>query len=297
MANFFESRKLIKKNNEENDVGLSQNIILSKYLIFIIISSLGFGFLFSIFTKIDEVVLALGELQSPGAEKLVKSPFSSLVELVNVKEGQEVKKGQLLISLKTDKLTTKKNEINAKLKSLKETLKLKNEIVDKLKYLNEEGAISELEYLNQKDELQKIENQIVQTSENLQEINILKAEHMILSPINGSVFELATSGSGYFVSKGEPLLKIIPNESLEAKVYVRNRDIGFIKKNMLSEVRIDAYPFSNFGHITGTVKLIGNDSLPPDQFNSQSRFPVYLNLNKQYLEKMVKNMNSNQGKA
>ena len=49
--------------------------------------------------RIDEVVSANGELQSPGSERVIKSPFTGEVLAVNVQEGQKVKAGQVLINL------------------------------------------------------------------------------------------------------------------------------------------------------------------------------------------------------
>ena len=52
---------------------------------------------------------------------------------------------------------------------------------------------------------------------------------------------------------------------------------------MEADIRIDAYPFTQFGSIKGFLKSIGKESLPPDQQNSQSRFPALVELNKQSL--------------
>ena len=54
---------------------------------------------------------------------------------------------------------------------------------------------------------------------------------------------------------------------------------------MNAEVRIDAYPFTQFGSIEGKLKNIGEEVLPPDQQNPMPRFPAYVSLSKQYLER------------
>ena len=65
---------------------------------------------------------------------------------------------------------------------------------------------------------------------------------------------------------------------------------------MSAEVRIDSYPFTQFGHIEGNLKAIGKEALPPDQFNPQARFPGYVKLSRQYLEKKIKNISYNLAK-
>ena len=54
---------------------------------------------------------------------------------------------------------------------------------------------------------------------------------------------------------------------------------------MNAEIRIDAYPFTQFGSVKGILRSVGEESLQPDQFNSQIRFPGYVSLSKQYLIK------------
>ena len=57
-----------------------------------IIATASFGFVFAVFARIDEVVLAGGELQPLGAERPVKAPFSGVIKNISVKEGQKVLK-------------------------------------------------------------------------------------------------------------------------------------------------------------------------------------------------------------
>jgi HlyD family secretion protein len=78
-------------------------------------------------------------------------------------------------------------------------------------------------------------------------------------------------------------MQIVPQESLTAEVFVTNKDIGFVRKNMKVDVRIDSFPFSEFGDIKGEVFEIGSDALPPDQDHQFYRFPVRVHLDKQTL--------------
>lgn len=275
----------ISNNSSFEDSGYLQNMKWSRYLIISIISSLGFGLFYLFIAKIDEVVVAFGDLQSPGSERIIKSPFSSKIKIINVKEGQKVKVGEILLELDDNKLITKISEITNNLNSLEESFSIKKDIVARFKKLNKEGAVSYIDYLNQKDELQKIEAMILQKKDNYNELLIIKKEHNITSPIDGSVFELIPSSPRYFATEGETLLKIIPSRKLEAKLFIRNQDIGFVKENMNVELKVDAFPFSNFGFIKGRIRLIGKEVLRQNQTNPEQKFPVYVTLDKQYLEK------------
>jgi len=107
----------------------------------------------------------------------------------------------------------------------------------------------------------------------------------IKAPVAGTVFDLkATPGYVTPPSQTEPLLKIVPADSLVAEVDVTNKDIGFVRTGMKSDVRIDSFPYSEFGDIKGSVLSIGSDALPPDQIYQFYRFPVRIKLDSQMLK-------------
>ncbi len=124
----------------------------------------------------------------------------------------------------------------------------------------------------------------------------------ITAPIDGTVFELKPNNAGFVVNSSEPILKIVPNGILFAKIYITNKDIGFVKDNYKQsecleldinkkqsnnhqcpevDVRIDSYPFQEYGDIKGKLVSIGSDALPPDQINPYWRFSAKVSLDKQ----------------
>jgi len=107
----------------------------------------------------------------------------------------------------------------------------------------------------------------------------------IKSPVNGIVFDLkATPGYVTPPNQTVPLLKIIPNDNLIAQVDITNKDIGFVRKGMIADVRIDSFPYSEFGDIKGTILSVGSDALPPDEAHKYYRFPTRIELDHQYLK-------------
>jgi hemolysin D len=120
------------------------------------------------------------------------------------------------------------------------------------------------------------DSQISQTQMNLK-------YQEIKAPTSGTVFELKAKSPGFVASSTEPILKIVPNDKLIAKVFITNKDIGFVKEGMTVDVRIDSFPFSEFGDIKGTLVSIGSDALPPDQIYPFYRFPAKVELDSQQL--------------
>ena len=309
--------------------------IWSRSLIFAITGSIGFGFLYACVARIDEVVIARGELQALGAERPIRALFPGVISLINIKEGDKVEKGQLLLqfdpdvtnnrieTLINDHLLEKQRKVDqlnaykarelglkAKLNSLKTSYEFQTQIVSKLGPLASEGAIPIVQYLREKNRLQENYSEIAQVKASLAELTsqassinntvqreISRIERQLIearkisfnenlrSPVKGRVFDLIPASPGYIAVSGETLLKIVPDGDVEAKVFITNSDIGFVRPRMKSQIRVDAYPFTQFGHVSATLKSIGEEVLPADETSPQTRFPAYLKLESQYLKR------------
>jgi hemolysin D len=122
----------------------------------------------------------------------------------------------------------------------------------------------------------EITNQIAQANQSLK-------YQEIRSPVAGEVFELKAYLAGTVGNNAEPLMQIIPIQDTIAKVYITNKDIGFVKIGQQVDVRIDTFNFSEFGDIKGTIEWIGSDALPPDQAYPFARFPAKIKLSRQTL--------------
>ena len=303
-----------------------------------IVGIVGFGLVYAFVARIDEVVIARGELQGKGAERPIKAPVQGVVSAIPVNEGELVKPGQVVLqfdpdvnkerlsSLKLQKtleserlaketqaFEAREDSLESKVASLKLTLATNQDILDRMTPLVEQGAMSMVQYLQQKNQLQEVESEIAQAEARLREVQAesiknkqqiqrelsnldrqivetVKAQEYeaMRSPISGHVFDLVPSSPGYAASNGETLLKIVPLGAVEAKVFVTNADIGFLRPKMAADVRVDAYPFTQFGDIPGVLKSIGKEALPPDQQNPESRCPVMVTLERQYLERKEK---------
>ena len=336
--------KLSKKSNlsslivrplNPQEVRLRPAPVWSKALAWTIIGTASFGFCFAVFARIDEVVLASGELQPLGAERPIKAPFGGIVKEILVREGQAVKTGQALMrfdaevsekraqTLKTQlKLEVKRFEeesraIKARVSSLRErkeglkrALLTEEEIYTNIIPLAQQGAFKRTELLRQRNRVEQLESEVAQARANLQEVQaqLLKMEQeslreisdlerqlvevedtlskeILSSPVDGLVFGLVPSSPGYATSAGEILVNVVPGGVLEAKIFVANRDVGFLKKGMKAQVRVDAFPYTQFGSLPGTLKSVGTLPIKPDAQNPQPRFPAYIALQRETLRK------------
>ena len=259
-------------SSENNEVILKQSKHWASAITWVLMSGTVFGIGWISFAETEEIVIAVGKLQPEGGVIDVQIPVEGIAREILVKEGDRVKKGQVLIRLDS--------EINeAKNASLIKSLELNQLIKEKLSNLVKEGAVSELQYLEQTAKVEEIKSNL--------KINVVRRQYQeISSPANGIVFELKPKGPGYVARASEPVLKIVPIANLIAKVEIDSRTIGFVKKGQLAEISIDSFPASDFGAIDATVSNIGSDALAPKPSEGKGyRFPAELILENQFLEK------------
>ena len=67
-----------------------------------IVGCIGFGFIYASVARIDEVVIARGELKGIGAERPIKAHISGVVSDIPVSEGELVSPGQVLIQFDSE---------------------------------------------------------------------------------------------------------------------------------------------------------------------------------------------------
>ena len=128
--------------------------------------------------------------------------------------------------------------------------------------------------------INNLNRQIISLSAELDSIVEAISFRTIKSPFAGTIFDLKVSPSSV-VSNSEVLLKIVPENKLEASVRILDSDIGFVKVGQAASVSIDSFPSGEFGYINGTLSTLGIDVLPPDRENPMRYFPAVINLKEQ----------------
>ena len=221
------------------------------------------------------------------------------------------------IALKQEQLDLKQEErvryleLNStEQRVLRENLLLQQELLGRYRNLAEQGASPEIQLLQQQDRVQQVEGQLEkitvdrerQLSQLDQQIQTLKSDlanlssqrttqvvklryQEIRSPVEGIVFDLKPTASGYVAQGSEPVMTIVPIDTLEARVEVPSNKIGFIHNGQSTDLSIDSYRATDFGVLKGVVRKIGSDALPPDPTTGLAgyRFPVDIRLKSQSL--------------
>jgi len=166
----------------------------------------------------------------------------------------------------------------------------KVEILDRQsEWVNAQRQLDQLmsDYARVSSELEQQEND---AKRSLAEIDSRRAAsqeklsyHEIRAPLDGIIFDMTKKAPGTVIAAKDKLLSLIPGEDLVAEIFLTNKDIGFIKEGLPAIVRIDTFPFREFGEIKGSLAYLAADALPPNEEYKYPRFPARIRLERQFL--------------
>ena len=101
----------------------------------------------------------------------------------------------------------------------------------------------------------------------IRQAEVVLSDIDITAPIEGLVFDLSVQRGSVIQPSTEvkPLLKLIPQDDLLAKVYIPNNAIGFIKPGQRADISLNSFNAGDYGFFPATVKRVGSDALTPDE--------------------------------
>ncbi|MFM7675938.1 MAG: HlyD family efflux transporter periplasmic adaptor subunit [Synechococcus sp.] len=189
-----------------------------------------------------------------------------------------------------------------RLAGFRESLATYANIASRYEQLASTGAVSELQLLEarnkaqelrsrvaeEEEEISRLRSQIVNTGSgtdvelrttiesNLRQISELEGQireaklqiqfSTLQAPSAGKVFDLSvTRGSVVVAADPKPILKVVPQDNLQARVYLPNRSIGFVRPGQKAEISLDTFPASEYGYLQAQVLRIGSDALTPEE--------------------------------
>jgi hemolysin D len=84
----------------------------------------------------------------------------------------------------------------------------------------------------------------------------------LVAPIDGVAQQLAVTTIGQVVTTGQKLLVVTPKEGpLWVEALVANIDVGFVKVGQKAVIKVDAFPFTRFGALSGKVVSIAGEAV------------------------------------
>lgn len=223
---------------------------------------------------ITQTVSATGKINPEYQVVITPEVTGEIVELP-VKEGDKVKKGQLLIRIKSDSYIAQRDRALANLESMKATLKMRDAQLELVK--SEYKRVEELYKKNlaseQEMEVAKSNLATNQAQYDAQRAAVLQAEAQlkeaseslyktaIYSPMDGTISQLNVEvgervlGSGF--SQGTNLMTVADLKQMTAEVQVDENDVVLISIGDTAKIQIDAFGDKKY---IGLVYQIGNSA-------------------------------------
>ena len=241
---------------------------------------LGSDFQVSVLTRtvdsrtITELITANGKVQ-PRTEVKISPDVSGEIIVLNVQEGDDVKKGQLLVIIKPDMYIQALNRSQAGLNSAKamqaqaEARLMESELAFKRsKTLFDQQAIpqSDFESAEAAQKIARAEVRSAEFSVKSNEASVAEAQEQLVktkiyAPMDGTVSQLNVEKGervvGTNMYEGTVMMVVSDLEQMEVKVDVNENDIVKVSKNDTALVEVDAYLKRKF---KGIVTEIANSA-------------------------------------
>ena len=91
----------------------------------------------------------------------------------------------------------------------------------------------------------------------------------LVAPVDGTVQQIKLTTLGAVVQPAEALMTVVPDAqadgagdmSLVAEVAILNRDAGFVREGQEVALKLEAFPFTDYGIIPATLTQIGRDAV------------------------------------
>lgn len=286
------------------------------------------------FAQIDQVTRATATVIASARTQDIQAVEGGVLTEILVKEGEEVTKGQLVVTLEEERAQAAVANASSKIAALKAKLaRLETEIYERpLRFpddiksyseyignqtqlynrrrqaidqdvsslqkmmvlaqqelsmnepLLEYGDVSQADVIKLRRQVAEIQAQITNKRnkyfeeaqsemtkaqeeldtelEQLRDHSQVLEETKLFAPTDGKVNNILITTIGGVVKPGEVIMEILPTSSdliVEAKV--SPVDIAYVKEQQAATVKLDAYDYSIFGAMNGTVTYISPDTL------------------------------------
>ncbi len=113
----------------------------------------------------------------------------------------------------------------------------------------------------QLDDLGKAQEVLSQATNDQAKAQVRQALMRLVAPVGGTVQQLSVHTVGGVVTTAQALLEIVPDDTLEVEARLENKDIGFVEVGQPAVIKVDAFPYTRFGYLRGTVDEVSNDAV------------------------------------
>jgi hemolysin D len=106
----------------------------------------------------------------------------------------------------------------------------------------------------------------------------------LTAPVDGTIAQLAVHTIGGVVEAAKPIMAVVPSGgALVVEARVLNKDMGFVSVGQNVAVKLEAFPFTRYGTLPGTIESIGSDAIEDEKLGLV--YPVRIKLARTTMER------------
>lgn len=110
-------------------------------------------------------------------------------------------------------------------------------------------------------ELASVERDLHSLTQDLSRARTQRTRTVVLAPTDGIIKGLRSSGTGWVVKPGEPIMEIVPDkEEILVEARLNPSDRGYVHSGQEVKVKVSAYDFLRYGSVPGKVTLVAADA-------------------------------------
>lgn len=116
------------------------------------------------------------------------------------------------------------------------------------------------------DALRQSNEDIEQLTEQMLKTRQRQTFMTLKSPVNGTIQQLVAHTVGGVIMEGQTLMVVAPQEDkIEVEALVANKDIGFVRAGQEAVIKIESFPYTRYGYLTGKVKHVSFDAIEDEK--------------------------------
>ena len=216
--------------------------------------------------SITQIVTATGRIQ-PELQVKISPEVSGEIVALPVKEGQRMRKGELLLKIKPDFYSAQRDQFAAALLQAQATLSRNESEFKRMENLHAKGLVSESEFDQSKAAYETSKASYAQAQASLNQVEESLRKTTVISPMDGTVSQLNSElgervlGTNQF--QGTDVMTIADLSKMEARVEVSETDVVLVSVGDTARVTVDALPEQKIKAVvyeianTGTSRGLG----------------------------------------
>ena len=210
--------------------------------------------------SITQVVTATGKIQ-PEVQVKISPEVSGEIVALPVKEGQQVKKGDLLMKIKPDVYVAQREQFAAGLLQMKSSLNRNEPEFRRIESLFKKGLVSASEFDQSKAAYESAKANYAQARASLDQAEENLRKTTITAPMNGTISQLNSRlgervlGTQQF--QGTDVMTIADLSRMEGRVDVSENDVVLVSPGDTARISVDAFQGSKINAVVYEIANTG----------------------------------------